>query len=520
MLQLIKQAKQLYMGSIKILTFILLVLNGLNANAQDNFYITKAALLDKIKGGWAGQTIGVTYGAPVEFRFQGTMINDYHPLKWYDGLLKKSMTEGPGIYDDLYLDITFVEVFDKEGLDAPAASHAKAVADAGYMLWHANQAARYNILNGIAAPRSGQWQNNPHADCIDFQIEADFAGLMSPQMTNTASAICDRIGHIMNYGDGWYGGVYVAAMYSLAFGSNDINYIVTEALKAIPENTKYYNCISDVIQWHKKYPNDWKATWFEIQKKWTDDIGCPGGVFSPFNIDATVNSAYVVLGLLYGKGDYTKTIEIATRAGQDADCNPSTAAGILGVMLGYDHIPAYWKMGLAAIEDMNFKYTATSLNKVYQLSFQQALENIKKNGGNTDGNTIVIKKQPVKPVQWEQSFSNMAPFEKLWVGKDLLDEYEFDFTGNAFAMNGEYKPKTGSVFDSGITKVAILEMYIDGTLQEQIRLPMSFTSRRHEIAWKYELENKLHKVKLKILNPDNESVCYLTDVILYKHTEP
>ena len=95
------------------------------------------------------------------------------------------------------------------------------------MLWHANQAGRYNILNGIKAPQSGHWKNNPHADCIDYQIEADFAGLMSPGMPNTASAICDKIGHIMNYGDGWYGGVYVGAMYALAFVSNDINYIVS-----------------------------------------------------------------------------------------------------------------------------------------------------------------------------------------------------------------------------------------------------------------------------------------------------
>ena len=58
--------------------------------------ITTAALQDKIKGGWAGQTIGVTFGGPVEFRFQGTMINDYQPIIWYDGYIKKTMEESPG----------------------------------------------------------------------------------------------------------------------------------------------------------------------------------------------------------------------------------------------------------------------------------------------------------------------------------------------------------------------------------------------------------------------------------------
>lgn len=498
-----------------ILTAFICMSITMKSNAQQTISMTTAKLQDKIKGGWAGQTIGVTYGAPVEFRFQGTMINDYQKMKWYDGLLKKSMTEAPGIYDDLYMDISFVEVFEKLGLDAPAQAHADAIANAGYMLWHANQAARYNILTGIPAPASGYWLNNPHADCIDFQIEADFAGLMSPAMTNTACEISDKVGHIMNYGDGWYGGVFVASMYSLAFTSNDINYIVSEALKTIPENTKYHKCISDVIRWHKQHPKDWKSTWFEIQKKWTDDIGCPGGVFNQFNIDATVNSAYVVLGLLYGNGDYSKTIDIATRAGQDADCNPSTAGGILGTMLGYDAIPAYWKLGLKDVEDLDFKYTHTSLNKVYRLSYEQALQNIQNHGGNINGNIITIKKQIPKPVKWEQSFTGILPFDRQWIGKNLDNEYEFEFTGNAFVINGEYKPTTGSVYDENRTEVAVVEMYIDGVLAETIKLPMSFTKRRHEIAWKYQLENKLHKVKLKLLNPSKESICFLGDMILY-----
>ncbi len=93
-----------------------------------------------------------------------------------------------------------------------------------YKLWHANQAARYNILNGIMPPASGHWMNNPHADDIDFQIEADFAGMMTPGMTNTGSEFCDRIGHIMNYGDGWYGGVFISALYSLAYTSDDVQF--------------------------------------------------------------------------------------------------------------------------------------------------------------------------------------------------------------------------------------------------------------------------------------------------------
>jgi hypothetical protein len=160
------------------------------SNAQTKtITISKQQLSDKIKGGWAGQTIGVTFGGPYEFRFNGTFIGDYQSLKWYDGYLKNTMINNPGLYDDLYMDLTFVDVFEKYGFDAPLDSFANAYANAGYMLWHANQVGRYNIQHGIKAPQSGHWMNNPHADCIDYQIESDFAGLMSPGMPNTASAI-------------------------------------------------------------------------------------------------------------------------------------------------------------------------------------------------------------------------------------------------------------------------------------------------------------------------------------------
>jgi ADP-ribosylglycohydrolase len=320
----------------------------------------------------------------------------------------------------------------------------------------------------------------------------------------------------MNYGDGWYGGVYVGAMYALAFTSNDVPYVVEAALKTIPTGTKYHDCISDVIRWHKQYPNDWKQAWFEIQRKWTDDIGCPDGVFSQFNIDATVNSAYVVLGLLYGNGDFSKTIEISTRAGQDADCNPSTAAGILGTMLGYEAIPDYWKKGLADAEDLNFKYTDISLRKAYDMSYRHALENIKRNGGKVDANSITIKTQKPVAVRWEQSFTGVYPYKKQWIDKPLEGEHAFKFTGNGFVVKGECKPKQGSMFDADVNATATVEMVVDNGKPETIALPASFTTRRHELAWKYALPEGEHTVILRLKSGGEAAVCYMSQLLLYQ----
>jgi len=470
--------------------------------------LSKEVLLDKIKGGWAGQTIGCTYGGPTEFRFNGTMIQDYVPIEWTDGYIKWWYENTPGLYDDVYMDLTFVDVFDRLGLDAPVDSFAMAFATAGYTLWHANQAARYNILQGIMPPASGHWLNNPHADDIDYQIEADYAGLMSPGMPNTASEISDKIGHIMNYGDGWYGGVYVGAMYTLAFVSDDIEFIVTEALKTIPEQSTYYKCMSDVIQWHKQYPDDWKQTWFECERKWSQDIGCPDGVFVPFNIDAVINSAYILIGLLYGEGDFYKTMDIATRCGQDSDCNPASAAGILGTMIGYSNIPEYWLKSLREVEDMDFAYTTISLNKTYAMSFNQALQVVERSGGKVDGQEVTIVCQQPKPVRYEKAFEGLYPVQKANINKQVSDVGEFAFEGTGVVFKGRVQSRDESY-------VARVEMYINGQLVETANLPASYTTRRHELFWKYQLPKGAHTVTFKWLNPQREASVRFNDVVIY-----
>lgn len=473
--------------------------------------LSKQELLNKIKGGWAGQTIGVTYGGSTEFKFNGTFIQDYQPIPWNDDLIKNTMVSWPELYDDLYMDLTFVEVFERLGLDAPADSFAYAFANADYILWHANQAARYNILNGMNAPECGHWMNNPHSDDIDYQIEADFAGLMSPGMPNSASDISDKIGHIMCYGDGWYGGVYVGAMYSLAFVYDDIQTIVNEALKTIPKQSTFHQCISDVIRWHKKYPDDWHQTWFEIQKKWSEDMACPEGIFVPFNIDAKVNAAYVVMGLLYGDGDFTRTLDISTRAGQDSDCNPSTAGGILATMIGYDKIPSYWSKSLLEAEDMEFKYTNMSLNKTYETSFKHALQVIERNGGAVENDSVKILIQKPHEVRFEQSFPGLAPKIKEAFWQPVHKEISFTFTGTGFAWRGEAVKNSKDLEDY----VFDVTFFINGEEQEKGKLPTSYKLRKHDLLWRYDMPYGDYEVKMIINNPHPDYTIYSWDYVIF-----
>ena len=129
----------------KIFNLIFSIL--LLASCTEKVTLSREDLADKIKGGWAGQTFGCTYGGPTEFRYRGQVIPDDFVAPWEgENRIQWYFDNSPGLYDDVYMDLSFLDVIDRKGMDAPAEDFAEAFARASYPLWHANQAARYNIL--------------------------------------------------------------------------------------------------------------------------------------------------------------------------------------------------------------------------------------------------------------------------------------------------------------------------------------------------------------------------------------
>jgi len=490
-------------------SFIIFSLIALFSCSPDNtkeITLTQTQLLNKIKGAWAGQAIGVCYALPTEFRYQQRMIPDSIQMTLTGEQLKERFNN-----DDIYMDAIFLEVIGRLGFDAPADSFAVAFANAGFMLWHANQAARHNILNGIMPPESGHWKYSMHSDDIDYQIEADFAGLTSAGVPEAAVDISDRVGHIMNYGDGWYSGVFVATMYSLAFISDDIDFIIHEALKLIPEESKYYQAMQDVIGWHEAYPEDWTKTWHAIESsEWAYDLHCSDGIYTPFNIDATVNMAYVLVGLLYGEGDFTQSMDISMRCGQDSDCNPSSVGGILGAIMGYDNIPQKWLTPYKEIEDITLNYTAVSLNDCYNICLESSLDNIIKHGGRVDGENISISYRTPKTLPLEVAYPNIYPSGSIEVNKSLKEIERIDFTGTGIVVLGGHKKRS--------TKedyVAEIRVTVDGDLSTLRKLPYSYHSRAPEVYFNLELPKGDHYIELEWLNPDDSINVFVTRCITF-----
>ncbi len=497
--------------------------------------ISAEVLKDKISGGWAGKMLGVTYGAPVEFRALCKTFED--PITWVP-----SDVIGSKEQDDLYVQLTFLMTMDKYGIDAPAKRFQEQFAKAGYMLWHANVQARKNYFDSIFPPKSGHPDYNLHADDIDFQIEADYIGFMCPGMPQTARKLAEKVGHIMNYGDGVYGGIFIGALYSQAYFESDILQLVKKALLSIPVESDYAKIVNDVILLHEHYPADWRASWKELEAKWGSVHICEAG--APFNIDAKLNGAYVVMGLLYGEGNPLKTMEITARCGQDADCNPSNAMAVLGVVKGLSGLPPKYREAVQSMGDTLFVFTSYSFNKAVKQTIKYAKELAVQNGGSASETELKIKVQNPQLYKSEVAFPKLVAdhrvtvFEKngwkfkgKWAtfntnnedeNNKLYDEAKFssqngdeavlDFEGTGISVCGNWHRECGKA-----------DIFIDGKFKRSIDEYFWFANQSHNDMDLYHITNLKpgkHQVKVIVKGEKRPEATaakvYLSKAIIFK----
>lgn len=358
--------------------------------------LTENELLDKLKGSWAGQMAGVSWGAVTEFFYKGRMLSDNEVPGWSSDMINHAFIE-----DDLYVEIPFLDAMKNHGADCDISFLADALKDSTFPLWHANYAAKYNLLAGIQAPDSGSWLYNPHCDDIDWQIEADFLGQMYPGLVNEAIQRSWEVGHIMCYGDGVYGGVFVAAMHAKAYVASSVDEVIEAGRQAVPKGSKFRELIDDVIKWEGEGLT-WQETWQRLEDKWGSDDKCIAGIDDPINIDAKLNAGYVLIGLLYGKGDFEESMRISMMCGQDSDCNPSSVGGILGNLYGFEALPDKWKSKLD-FTGHKFSYTDYNLDDAIDLNYQLAKDILKANGIELmDGVYSIPKVSEVNPPPLEQ----------------------------------------------------------------------------------------------------------------------
>lgn len=373
-------------------------------------------IYNKVKGGWVGQMAGVTWGAPTEFYSFGKYFETYPDMTiipeelvpvWTSETINDAFNQ-----DDLYVDVTFLDCIKDNGANVDWTVFGEYFGKSEYRLWHANRWGRDNVNAGIQTPWSGHYTNTLHCDDIDWQIECDALGMSALAQPEVAKEMAWRAGHVMNYGDGVYGGVYVSTMYAAAFTAESVLDLVMTGMNAIPEESQFWQVQNDVLECYNA-GMPWEETWQVIFEKWTNDR-CPSGLYKDtFNIDAKMNSAYITMGLLYGEGDFEKSMWISMRCGQDSDCNPASVGGILGCFYGYEALDEKWSSALDW-DGTKFEYTEYTLNDCISVNIEAAKSVVELRGGSVENGTWTIPVADVEKSiileQWPKEMNAMPEF--------------------------------------------------------------------------------------------------------------
>ena len=302
-----------------------------------------ANYLEKCYAGWLGKVIGVRHGAPIEgwtyAKIARTLgeINSY-PVD-YNEFAADDDTNGP---------MFFLRALEDESLDDLRDITAEQIGNAwlnyapyehGMYWWggygrSTEHTAYLNLRAGIPAPRSGSVeQNGPTiAEQIGGQIFIDCWGLICPGRPDLAAEFAQKAASVSHGGNGIYGGMFIAAAIAAAFTARTIDEILDTALAQIPSDCEYARVVGDIRAFHKgDAAKDWHACMRHIIANWGYDR-------YPGNCHIIPNTAVMIMSLLYGNGEFDRTINICNMGGWDTDCNVGNVGTIIGTLVGLEGI--------------------------------------------------------------------------------------------------------------------------------------------------------------------------------------
>ncbi len=188
--------------------------------------------------------------------------------------------------------------------------------------------AYLRLKNGIPAPRSGSIEVNSQvvAEQIGAQIFIDGWGMVAPGDPELAAHLAKQAGSVSHDGEAVYDAQIIAAMEAQAYVESDLNILLDTSLKLIPSNSLTYRMINDIREWHAEFP-DWHQTRDQIVANYGYDKY--GG-----NCHTIPNHALIIMSLLHGNDDVSKSLMMVNTSGWDTDCNSGNVGCLLGIKNG------------------------------------------------------------------------------------------------------------------------------------------------------------------------------------------
>lgn len=203
----------------------------------------------------------------------------------------------------------------------------------------AERVAFCNFVKGYRPPDSAVYKN-AFREWIGAQIRGDYFGYINPGDPETAADMAWRDASISHIKNGIYGEMWVAAMLAVAAVTAEgdparrIETVIRGGLAQIPSTSRLYEAIMTVVDGYRGGVS--QADCFAaIHTRWNEHDG--------HDWCHTISNAMIVAAsLLYGEGDYGKSICMAVETGFDTDCNGATVGSVLGMLFGRGCIGEEW----------------------------------------------------------------------------------------------------------------------------------------------------------------------------------
>lgn len=290
----------------------------------------------RVYASWLGQCIGNIYGLPHENKYIGEPGPETWPYGYSGNMDRLRRTNGVFSDDDTdieYLYLTAMEQFGPEPKGAElAASWIRHVRD---RVWLANRAALAAMHHGWTPPVTGMRERNPHWFQIDPQLVNEIWAVTAPGMVTYAAGKSGWAARIMDDSWGVEPTIFYGAMYSAAFFERDVNTLIDIGMSALPPGSRFAATVAYMKELHRTYPQDWKkARAAMAQRYYVDEPPMTKTIWN-----ANLNGAAGTLALLYGQGDFQRTLDLACAMGFDADNQAATMSGLVALLTGVNGLP-------------------------------------------------------------------------------------------------------------------------------------------------------------------------------------
>ena len=282
----------------------------------------KEILRDRIHACWIGKNIGGTMGTPFEGRRQ---INDIQGFSTPEGVVLPN--------DDLDLQLVWLRAV--EDL-SPARVNCGVLGE--YWInfipphWNEYGIGKNNMRSGLLPPLSGEYKNDwKHSN--GAWIRTEVWACMAPGCPDVAIRYAREDACVDHgAGEGTFAAIFVAAIEAAAFVVTDIRTLIDIGLSKIPKGCRVARSQRLLLDCFDK-GDDWKTA----RNKLVEDSKDLGWFEAPANV------AFAMLGMLYGGGDFKRSLILAINCGDDTDCTGATLGALWGIMHGTAGIPEDWK---------------------------------------------------------------------------------------------------------------------------------------------------------------------------------